>query len=70
MVDRRYTVKQRLGQITTEAGLEMVVYSTGAASWYLFCPLIEISPGTFVQGDLAFPYRGKDLKRGWRKRLH
>lgn len=64
MMDRRYMVKGRLGQVTTRTSLEMAVYTTGLPSWYLFCPMQQVSPGTFVQGTLAFSYHGKDLVAG------
>ena len=69
-MDTRYMTKQRCGQITTSSGLEMEVFTTGQPSWYLFCPMQEVSPGTFVSGTIQTPYHNRDLVKGWKHRLH
>lgn len=69
-MDSRYMTKQRLGQITTEDGLELEVFATGQSSWYLFCPMQNLGNNGFASGTIQIPHHGRDLKPGWKKKLH
>jgi len=62
-------IKQRLGQIEGRF-CELAIYTTGETGWYLFKPLQQISPGTFVESAVGFAYHGRQLKPGWKRKLH
>ncbi len=62
-------VKQRMGQVAGRY-CEMAVYMSGVPGWYVFRPLQEVSPGTWCEGGLEFAYKGSDLVRGWKRKLH
>ena len=69
-MDRRYMVKQRLGQITTRTGLELEVFTTGLPSYYVFCPMRRLGSGTFASGTIQVSHHARDLVRGWKRLLH
>ena len=66
MMDSRYMVKQRLGEIpANNSHPRMEVFTSGQPSWYIFAPMQ--APG--ISGTLQFAYHGKDLKPGWKHLL-
>lgn len=70
-MDRRYMVKQRIGQWTNSRGKEFGVYETGDTKYILLDPLIPMgSPYTFASALMAFPYEKKKMPKGWRKEIH
>lgn len=73
-MDRRYMVKQRIGQLTTSRGAELALYETGDTKWLLVDPLYYTgSVGTFSSLCAAFPIEKKKLNKdwkGWRQQLH
>ena len=68
-MDRRYMIKQRVGQITTKTG-ELEVFTTGLPGYFLFCPMQSLGNGTFASGTIQISHHNRDLVRGWRRRLH
>jgi len=70
-MDRRYMVKQRIGQWTNHRGQEFALYETGDSKWVLLDPMIPMgSPGTFASSCSQFPYEKKRMPKGWRNQVH